>query len=155
MKTINKNFAFASLAFLCCIGLCGFFNYITLTFLDNTEVHDIKCSILTFLVYFFQVQTALVSIYYGFRLWTDRKSDDDNVPFFLTSDKTPDMVSCKDKTKVVFVTIDGCLFNGHYYADKKIFCGYDGLDFPLDEVYAWWIQTWSMVKIEEDSKPSK
>ena len=154
MNIKNKNFAFASLAFLCCICLCGFFNYITLTFLDNVEIHDTKRSILLFLVYFFQVQMALVSIYYGFRLWPP-KDDDDDVQFFLTSDKTPDKVSSKDIPEVIFLTTDGCLFNGHYHADKKLFCGYDGLDFPLNEVFAWCIQTWSMVKIEEDSKPSK
>jgi hypothetical protein len=97
---------------------------------------------------------ALVSIYYGFRLWPP-KEDDDDVQVFLTSDRTPDKVSHKDETKVIFLTIDGCLFNGHYYADKKLFSGYDGLDFHLDEVYAWWIQTWSLVIIKEDSEPSK
>ena len=154
MNIKNKNFAFASLAFLGCICLCGFFNYITLTFLDDMEIHDTKRSILLFLVYFFQVQMALVSIYYGFRLWPPKEDDEDDQVFY-TYERTPDMVSHKDETKVIFVTIDGCLFNGYYYADKKIFSGYDGLDFHLDEVYAWWIQTWSLVIIKEDSEPSK
>ena len=155
MKIQKIIFAKASFAFLLCICLCGFFNYITLTFLDHTEIHDTKGSILTFLVYFFQVSAALVAIFYGDRLIAHRKDDADAVDFFLTADITPEKVSHQDRTKVVFVTTDGCLFNGFYYADKKMFCGYDGLDFPLDEVLTWCIQSWSMMVMKDKSKSSK
>ena len=154
MKNQKKIFAKASFAFLLCICLCGFFNYITLTFLDNTEIHDTKRSILTFLVYFFQVGTALVAIFYGDRLITHRRSHEGGEKFHLTSELTPEKVSHQNETNVVFVTIDGCLFNGHYHADKKLFYGYDGLDFSLDEVLLWCIQSWPMMVIKEDTEPS-
>ena len=140
MKIENKNFAKASLAFLCSICLCGFFNYITLTFLDNMEVHDTKRSILLFILYFLQVQVALISIYYGFRLWPPKEDDD----WYFTTDKRPDSMTNQEVSNVFFVTIDGCLFNGTYHADKQLFCGFDGLDFPLNEVSIWGVQRKSL-----------
>ncbi len=140
MKIQKKIFAKASFAFLLCICLCGFFNYITLTFLDHTEIHDTKRSILIFLVYFFQVETALVAIFYGDRLIAHRKDYNEGPECYLTSNKLPDEVSHQDRTNVVFVTFDGCMFNGIYHADKKLFCGFDGLDFSLDEISMWYIQ---------------
>ena len=43
-----------------------------------------------------------------------------------------------------FITVDGCLFNGRYSSDDRIFYGYDGLDFPLEEVGMWTIQKVSL-----------
>ena len=157
MKIQKKNFAKASFAFLLCICLCGFFNYITLTFLGNVESHDTKRSILLFLVYFFQVQSALVAVFYGARLMTHRDDEDDEddvCDFQFTSEMTPDEVSQQNDTKVVFFTIDGCLFNGIYHADKEKFCGYDGLDFPLKEVLVWCVQPESFA-VTDKLSPAK
>ena len=73
MTIQNKIFAKASFAFLCCISLSGFLNYITLTFLAQTGIHNTWQCIGHFIIYFFQVEAALLSIYYGFLLVRYRK----------------------------------------------------------------------------------
>ena len=137
MKTLDKNYSRASFAFLCCICFCGFLNYILLTFLDKRGIFNTRQTIGLFCIYFFQVQTALVSIYYGYQLLRTKK---DSTDWHYTDELTPDALTDDEKPMVIFFTIDGCLFNGIYNAVDKKFHGYDGLDFPLDEIFMWCFQ---------------
>lgn len=52
-----------------------------------------------------------------------------------TSFLCPAMV--RTRREVVFVTVDGCLFNGLYLHEEQVFHGYDSLDFKPDEILAW------------------
>ena len=141
MRFKNRKFTKASFAFLCFACLCGFFNYITLSFLHTSDSAGASGGWWQFAVYFFQVAAALATIYYGERLLSARKDDKE---WFYTALKTPDELSRQKETKVIFITVDGCLFNGHYSSDDRIFYGYDGLDFPLEEVGMWTIQKVSL-----------
>ena len=141
MRFKNRKFTKASFAFLCFACLCGYFNYITLSFLYANGSAGASGGWWQFAVYFFQVAAALATIYYGERLLSARKDDKE---WFYTALKTPDELSRQKETKVIFITVDGCLFNGHYSSDDRIFYGYDGLDFPLEEVGMWTIQKVSL-----------
>ena len=141
MRFKNRKFTKASFAFLCFACLCGFFNYITLSFLHASGSSGASGGWWQFAVYFFQVAAALATIYYGERLLSARKDDKE---WFYTALKTPDELSRQKETKVIFITVDGCLFNGRYSSDDRIFYGYDGLDFPLEEVGMWTIQKVSL-----------
>lgn len=133
MKFKNKNLMKAGFAFFCCTSLCAFFNYITLSFLKSDSHSDLTHCMWHFLVYFLQVSAAIATVYYGERLINQRKMTWGWYPM----DVLPDMLSNKDVSEVIFVTNDGCLFNGVYRKDDKKFHGFDGMAFLISEVAAW------------------
>ena len=144
MKNQKIVFIKASLAFMCCVTTCGILNIITLASLGEYAIHDTKHCVLHFFVYLIQGITSIVCVDYGYRLWCARKTNGKYIYWYHTREKTPDMVVNQKETKVIFITVDGCLFNGTYHADNKKFYGYDGLDFPVEEIYAWAVQGMSM-----------
>ena len=133
MKIKNKDLLKAGFAFFCCTSLCAFFNFITLSFLKMDDHSDIQHCLWHFLVYALQVSAAIVTVFYGERLVRNRKTTWDWYPM----DVMPDELTDKDLSEVIFVTTDGCLFNGFYRRDDKKFHGFDGLDFPVEQVAAW------------------
>lgn len=123
----------AGFAFFCCTSLCAFFNFITLSFIRSCDHSDIGHFLWHFLIYALQVSAAIATVYYGERLVRHRKIDWKWYPM----DVLPDMLTNENVTEVIFVTIDGCLFNGIYRREDRKFHGFDGLDFPVSEVAAW------------------
>ena len=132
MKIKNKNLMKAGFAFFCCTSLCAFFNFITLSFLKSDSHSNLLHCMWHFLVYV-QVSAAIATVYYGERLVSQRKMTCGWYPM----DILPDMLTNKNISEVIFVTTDGCLFNGIYRRDDKKFHGFDGLDFPISQVAAW------------------
>ena len=53
---------------------------------------------------------------------------------------------------LVVITSDGCLFNGEYDTENKVFHGYDGLDFNDEEIILWRFETDLLPFISEDRK---
>ena len=133
MKIKNKNLMKAGFAFFCCTSLCAFFNFITLSFLKSDSHSNLLHCMWHFLVYVLQVSAAIATVYYGERLVSQRKMTCGWYPM----DILPDMLTNKNISEVIFVTTDGCLFNGIYRRDDKKFHGFDGLDFPISQVAAW------------------
>ena len=133
MKTKNKDFTKAGLAFFCSTALCAFFNYLTLSFLKTNGATDVRQSLLHITVYVLQVAAVLTTINYGERLIRHRRMKWDWYPM----DILPDELTHKDLSEIIFVTTDGCLFNGYYRRDDKKFHGFDGLDFPVSQIAAW------------------
>ena len=133
MKIKNKNLMKAGFAFFCCTSLCAFFNFITLSFLKSDSHSNLLHCMWHFLVYVLQVSAAITTVYYGERLVSQRKMTCGWYPM----DILPDMLTNKNISEVIFVTTDGCLFNGIYRRDDKKFHGFDGLDFPISQVAAW------------------
>ena len=123
----------AGFAFFCCTSLCAFFNFITLSFIRSCDHSDIGHFLWNFLIYVLQVSAAIATVYYGERLVKQRKIDWKWYPM----DVLPDMLTNENVSEVIFVTIDGCLFNGIYRREDRKFHGFDGLDFPVSEVVAW------------------
>lgn len=123
----------AAFAFFSCTSLCAFFNFITLSFIRSCDHSDIRHFLWHFLIYVLQVSAAIATVYYGERLVRQRKIDWKWYPM----DVLPDMLTNENVTEVIFVTIDGCLFNGIYRREDRKFHGFDGLDFPVSEVAAW------------------
>lgn len=142
MRFINKKFTKASFAFLCFTCLCGFFNYQTLTWVPASEPVGTIGALWHFSLYFFQVAAALVTIYYGERLMRVRENDKE---WHYAAVMTPEKETRLEESKVIFITVDGCLFNGIYNARDGMFYAYDGLDFPPCEVSVWTLQTVSLV----------
>ena len=133
MKTKNNEFSKAGLAFFCSTVLCAFFNYLTLSFMKTNSPINVRQSLLHITVYVLQVAAVLTTIYYGERLIRHRKKTWDWYPM----DILPDELTHKDLSEVIFVTTDGCLFNGVFRKDDMKFHGFDGLDFPVSQVAAW------------------
>ena len=133
MNCKNKNLMNAAFAFFCCTSLCAFFNFITLSFLKTCDHSNMWHCLWHFLVYALQVSAAIATVYYGELLVKQRRMVWDWYPM----DVLPDMLTNEDLYEVIFVTTDGCLFNGFYRKDDKKFHGFDGLDFPVSQVAAW------------------
>ncbi len=129
MKKKNYLFAKAGFAFLCCTACCAFFNYLTFVFLSDME----SMKYWLFLLYTIQVAAAVMTVIYGDSLIKRRRF----IWEWHGMDELPMPSNGKDKTEVVFVTVDGCLFNGLYLHEEQVFHGYDSLDFKPDEILAW------------------
>ena len=56
----------------------------------------------------------------------------------------------KKGAHLVRLTSDGCLFNGEYDTDGKVFHGYDGLDFKDEEIFLWRFERDLLPFISED-----
>ena len=123
----------AGFAFFCCTSLCAFFNYITLSFLKTCGHSNMQHCLWHFLIYALQVSAAIATIYYGEQLIREKKM----TWGWYSMDVLPDMLTNEDLSEVIFVTIDGCLFNGYYRRYDKKFHGFDGMDFPVSQVAAW------------------
>lgn len=133
MKTKNYLFARAGFAFLCCTACCAFFNYMTfVTFLPLSYGKE-SLKVWMFLLYLIQVAAAVMTVLYGDSLIKRRRF----IWEWHGKDELPVPDKGKKKTEVVFVTIDGCLFNGLYLHEENVFHGYDSLDFKPDEIVAW------------------
>lgn len=133
MKTKNYLFARAGFAFLCCTACCAFFNYMTfVTFLPLSYGKE-SLKVWMFLLYIIQVAAAVMTVLYGDSLIKRRRF----IWEWHGKDELPVPDKGKKKTEVVFVTIDGCLFNGLYLHEENVFHGYDSLDFKPDEIVAW------------------
>lgn len=133
MKTKNYLFARAGFAFLCCTACCAFFNYMTfVTFLPLSYGKE-SLKVWMFLLYLIQVAAAFMTVLYGESLIKRRRF----IWEWHGKDELPVPDKGKKKTEVVFVTIDGCLFNGLYLHEENVFHGYDSLDFKPDEIVAW------------------
>lgn len=133
MKIKNYLFAKAGLAFLCCTACCAFFNYMTYVTFQPVSYGKESLKVWMFLLYLIQVATAIMTVIYGNSLFKCQRF----VWKWHGIDELPLPHKGKDKTEVVFVTVDGCLFNGFYLPKEKKFHGYDSLDFNTDEVLAW------------------
>lgn len=129
MKIKNYLFAKAGFAFLCCTACCAFFNYLTFVFFSDME----SMKNWLFLLYTIQVAAAVMTVIYGDSLIKRRRF----IWEWHGMDELPMPSNGKDKTEVVFVTVDGCLFNGLYLHEEQVFHGYDSLDFKPDEILAW------------------
>ena len=129
MKIKNYLFAKAGFAFLCCTACCAFFNYLTFVFFSDME----SMKNWLFLLYIIQVAAAVMTVIYGDSLIKRRRF----IWEWHGMDELPMPSNGKDKTEVVFVTVDGCLFNGLYLHEEQVFHGYDRLDFKPDEILAW------------------
>ena len=129
MKIKNYLFAKAGFAFLCCTACCAFFNYLTFVFFSDME----SMKNWLFLLYTIQVAAAVMTVIYGDSLIKRRRF----IWEWHGMDELPMPCNGKDKTEVVFVTVDGCLFNGLYLHEEQVFHGYDSLDFKPDEIQAW------------------
>ena len=133
MKTKNYLFARAGFAFLCCTACCAFFNYMTfVTFLPLSYGKE-SLKVWMFLLYIIQVAAAVMTVLYGDSLIKRRRF----IWEWHGKDELPVPDKGKKKTEVVFVTIDGCLFNGLYLHEENVFHGYDSLDFKPNEIVAW------------------
>ena len=132
MNFKNHLFAKAGFAFLCSTACCALFNYLSFVFLLPGDEHGEKMKAWLFILYTVQVATAVIAVVYGDILIRRRRF----IWKWHGMDELPDVSNGKRK-EVVFVTVDGCLFNGFYLPDENKFHGYDGLDFNLDEVLAW------------------
>lgn len=133
MKTKNYLFARAGFAFLCCTACCAFFNYMTfVTFLPLSYGKE-SLKVWMFLLYLIQIAAAVMTVLYGDSLIKRRRF----IWEWHGKDELPVPDKGKKKTEVVFVTIDGCLFNGLYLHEENVFHGYDSLDFKPDEIVAW------------------
>ena len=133
MKTKNYLFARAGFAFLCCTACCAFFNYMTfVTFLPLSYGKE-SLKVWMFLLYIIQVAAAVMTVLYGDSLIKRRRF----IWEWHGKDELPGPDKGKKKTEVVFVTIDGCLFNGLYLHEENVFHGYDSLDFKPNEIVAW------------------
>ena len=133
MKTKNYLFARAGFAFLCCTACCAFFNYMTfVTFLPLSYGKE-SLKVWMSLLYIIQVAAAVMTVLYGDSLIKRRRF----IWEWHGKDELPVPDKGKKKTEVVFVTIDGCLFNGLYLHEENVFHGYDSLDFKPDEIVAW------------------
>ena len=129
MKIKNYLFAKAGFAFLCCTACCAFFNYLTFVFFSDME----SMKNWLFLLYTIQVAAAVMAVIYGDSLIKRRRF----IWEWHGMDELPMPSNGKDKTEVVFVTVDGSLFNGLYLHEEQVFHGYDSLDFKPDEILAW------------------
>ena len=58
----------------------------------------------------------------------------------------------KKGVHLVILTSDGCLFNGEYDIENKVFHGYDGLDFKDEEIYLWRFERDLLPFISDDRK---
>ena len=56
----------------------------------------------------------------------------------------------KKNVYLVILTSDGCLFNGEYDVENRMFHGYDGLDFKDEEIYLWRFERDLLPFISED-----
>ena len=119
MKIKNYLFAKAGFAFLCCTACCAFFNYLTFVFFSDME----SMKNWLFLLYIIQVAAAVMTVIYGDSLIKRRRF----IWEWHGMDELPMPSNGKDKTEVVFVTVDGCLFNGLYLHEEQVFHGYDSL----------------------------
>ena len=133
MKIKKNLLAKAGLAFLCCISCCAFANYITFAAIKSQEDNSALCNLWFFVVHVIQVASAVASVIYGEILLTRGRL----LKEWYRASESPDIICGTDRPEVIFVTIDGCLFNGIYNAGDKKFHGYDGLDFPATEIMAW------------------
>lgn len=58
----------------------------------------------------------------------------------------------KKNVYLVILTSDGCLFNGEYDVENRMFHGYDGLDFKDEEIYLWRFERDLLPFISKDRK---
>ena len=132
MKIKNYLFAKAGIAFLCCTACCAFLNYMTFVTFPMTSGKE-SLKVWMFILYVLQATTAVMTIVYGDNLVRHRTGGWQ----WHGMDTLPVPEDGHEKVEVVFVTIDGCLFNGFYFQMNKVFRGYDGLDFKQNEILAW------------------
>ena len=133
MKIKNSTLAKAGLAFLCCISCSAFANYVTYLVISSHEENGLFGDLWFFVLFVIQVAAAVAAVVYGDILLTRGRLVD---VWYSTSDR-PDAICGTDRPEVVFITVDGCLFNGVYDAEDERYHGYDGLIFPVAEVKAW------------------
>lgn len=133
MTIKNKRMRKAGLAFFCSTSLCTFINLISLTSIKARNSPAKRHVLWNFLICGMQVVTSLAAVNYGKRLAKQGKMIDK----WYSMDVLPDDITGEDLSDVVFVTYDGCLYNGHYNRDNQIFHSYVGLDFNLNEIAAW------------------
>ena len=133
MNKRKQLIAKAGLAFLCCISCCAFANYVTYMVIKSYTDGGMFADLWFFLVYVIQVAAAVMAAVYGDILLKRGKLLKD----WHSTKVLPDEFCGTEKPEVIFMTIDGCLFNGIYDAKDQQFHGWDSLDFPLDEVMAW------------------
>lgn len=123
----------AGLAFLCCISCCAFANYVTYIVIKSYTDGSTFADMWFFIVFAIQVTTAVIAVIYGDMLLKRGRLLKD----WHNTKELPDVICGMEKPEVIFITIDGCLFNGFFDAKEQKFHGWDSLDFPLDEVMAW------------------
>lgn len=133
MKIKNYLFAKAGFAFLCSTACCAFFNYMTYVTFQPVSYGKESLKVWMFLLFLIQVSVAIITVIYGDSLIKRRRF----IWEWHGMDELPMPCKGKDKTEVVFVTVDGCLFNGLYLHEEQVFHGYDSLDFKPDEILAW------------------
>lgn len=133
MKFKNYPFAKAGFAFLCSTACCAFFNYMTFVTFQPVSYGKESLKVWMFLLFLIQIGTAIMTVAYGDILFKSRKF----VWEWHGMDELPKPINDEKKTKVVFVTVDGCLFNGLFFHETNVFHGYDSLDFKPDEILAW------------------
>ena len=125
-------FAKAGFALLCSTACCALFNYMTFVSFQSSVSGKESLKVWLFGLYIIQVFTAVISVFYGSILIQRRRF----IWKWHGMDELPNVSNGKRK-EVVFVTVDGCLFNGFYLPDENKFHGYDGLDFNPDDITAW------------------
>ena len=145
MKIKNYLFAKAGIAFLCCTACCAFLNYMTFVTFQPMVSGKESLKVWMFILYVIQAATAVMTIVYGDYLVKHRRLGWK----WHGMDELPVPEDGHEKVEVVFVTIDGCLFNGNYYQKEKVFRGYDGLDFKQDEILAWSTSQF-LVQVKDD-----
>ena len=123
----------AGLAFLCCISCCAIANYVTYMVILSYNDGGAFADLWFFLVYVIQVVAAMMAAIYGDILLKRGRLLKD----WHSTKELPNTLCGMERPEVIFMTIDGCLFNGIYDASDQRFHGWDSLDFPLDEVMAW------------------
>ena len=123
----------AGLAFLWSTSLCTFINLITLSSIMARNYPPKRRILWHFLIGGMQVAASLATVSYGKKLARQGKMIDKWYPM----DILPDDITDKDLSDVVFVTHDGCLYNGYYNRNNQMFHSYVGLDFNLNEIAAW------------------
>lgn len=133
MKIKNYHFAKAGFAFLCSTACCAFFNYMTYVTFQPVSYGKESLKVWMFLLFLIQVSVAIITVIYGDSLIKRRRF----IWEWHGMDELPMPSNGKDKTELVFVTVDGCLFNGLYLHEEQVFHGYDSLDFKPDEILAW------------------
>jgi len=133
MKIKQKLLAKAGFTFLCCISSCAFANYITHVIINSQEQGGALSDLWFFVLYVLQIASAVAAVFYGDILLERGRLFKE----WHSTSEPPDVICAVDRPEVIFVTIDGCLFNGIYNAEDEKYHGYDGLDFPASEIMAW------------------
>ena len=108
MNKRKQLIAKAGLAFLYCISCCAFANYVTYMVIKSYTDGGMFADLWFFLVYVIQVAAAVMAAVYGDILLKRGKLLKD----WHSTKVLPDEFCGTEKPEVIFMTIDGCLFNG-------------------------------------------